>query len=59
MTHLDVCKEGENMPTINQLVRHGRGKKVRKPKAPVLLVGVNTIQTWCMCTCWYNDSKET
>ena len=32
------------MPTINQLVRKGRGKKVRKPKAPVLLVGVNTIQ---------------
>ena len=32
------------MPTINQLVRKGRGKKVRKPKSPVLLVGVNTIQ---------------
>ena len=29
------------MPTINQLVRKGRKKKVRKPKAPVLLVGVN------------------
>ena len=32
------------MPTINQLVRKGRGQKVRKPKAPVLLVGVNNIQ---------------
>ena len=32
------------MPTINQLVKHGRGQKVRKPKAPVLLVGVNTIR---------------
>ena len=32
------------MPTINQLVRKGRKKKVRKPKAPVLLVGVNTIK---------------
>ena len=32
------------MPTINQLVRKGHKKKVRKPKAPVLLVGVNTIE---------------
>ena len=32
------------MPTINQWVRKGRKKKVRKPKAPVLLVGVNTIK---------------
>ena len=32
------------MPTINQLVRKGRKRKVRKPKAPVLLVGVNTIK---------------
>ena len=32
------------MPTINQLVRKGRKKKVRKPNAPVLLVGVNTIK---------------
>ncbi len=32
------------MPTINQLVKKGRGNKVRKPKAPVLLVGVNNIQ---------------
>ncbi len=32
------------MTTINQLVRKGRGKKVRKSKAPVLNVGVNTIR---------------
>ncbi len=32
------------MPTVQQLVRKGRGKKVRKSKAPVLGVGVNTIQ---------------
>ena len=44
MIHLGVCQEGESMPTINQLVRKGRKKKVRKPKAPVLLVGVNTIK---------------
>ena len=32
------------MPTINQLVKKGRGNKVRKPKAPVLLVGINNIK---------------
>ena len=32
------------MPTINQLVKKGRGNKVRKPKSPVLLVGVNNIK---------------
>ena len=32
------------MSTINQLVRNGRGKKVRKPKAPALGVRLNTIQ---------------
>ena len=32
------------MPTVNQLVRKGRGKKTRKSKAPVLLVGVNSIR---------------
>lgn len=32
------------MPTVQQLVRKGRGKKVRKSKAPVLGVGVNTIR---------------
>lgn len=30
------------MPTINQLVRKGRGNKVRKPKSPVLNVGFNS-----------------
>ncbi len=32
------------MPTITQLVRKGRKEKVRKSKAPVLGVGVNTIR---------------
>ena len=32
------------MPTINQLVRKNRKDKVRKSKAPVLLVGLNTIK---------------
>ena len=32
------------MPTINQILRKGRGKKVRKSKAPALTYGVNTIQ---------------
>lgn len=31
------------MPTINQLVRQGRGEKVSKAKAPALLKGVNTL----------------
>jgi small subunit ribosomal protein S12 len=31
------------MPTINQLVRNKRTKKVRKSKAPALEVGFNTI----------------
>ena len=44
MIHLDVCKKGELMPTINQLVKNRRGQKVRKPKSPVLLVGINNIQ---------------
>ena len=30
------------MSTINQLVRQGRSKKTRKPKAPVLRVGFNS-----------------
>ena len=30
------------MPTINQLVRKGRGQKVRKSKSPVLNVGFNS-----------------
>ena len=32
------------MPTINQLVHNKRGKKVRKSKAPVLGIGLNTIR---------------
>ena len=32
------------MPTINQLVKKRRGQKTRKPKSPVLLVGINNIQ---------------
>ncbi|MBQ6134964.1 MAG: 30S ribosomal protein S12 [Bacilli bacterium] len=32
------------MPTINQLVHNSRKDKVRKSKAPVLLVGLNTIK---------------
>ena len=32
------------MPTINKLVHNKRGKKVRKSKAPVLGVGLNTIR---------------
>ena len=32
------------MPTINQLVRNKRKDKVRKSKAPVLGVGLNTIK---------------
>ena len=32
------------MTTVNQLVRKGRGKKVRKSKSPVLGIGLNTIQ---------------
>lgn len=32
------------MPTMNQILRHGRQKKTRKPKAPVLLVRTNTLK---------------
>ena len=32
------------MPTINQLVKKRRQSKVRKPKSPVLLVGINNIK---------------
>ena len=32
------------MPTINQLVRNSRKDKVKKSKAPLLLVGLNTIK---------------
>ena len=32
------------MPTINQIIRKGRGKKVRKSKSPALGVGINSVQ---------------
>ncbi|MBR4262012.1 MAG: 30S ribosomal protein S12 [Bacilli bacterium] len=32
------------MTTMNQLVKKGRGSKVRKPKSPVLRYGLNSIQ---------------
>ena len=32
------------MPTINQILRHGRKNKKRKAKAPVLLVRTNTLK---------------
>ena len=32
------------MPTINQLVNSGRGKKTRKSKSPVLNVGLNSLK---------------
>ena len=32
------------MPTINQLVRKGRGNKTRKSKSPVLGFGVNSLK---------------
>ena len=57
------------MPTINQLVRNGRTDKVWKSKSPALNKGFNSLKknqlislhlkTWCMYSCWYNDSKET
>jgi small subunit ribosomal protein S12 len=36
--------KGVIMPTINQLVKHGRKDKTRKSKSPVLNVGFNTIE---------------
>ena len=32
------------MPTMNQLVKHGRSNKKRKPNAPVLKYGMNMIK---------------
>ena len=38
-----MCSGKEkNTPTINQLVRKGRGEKVRKRKSPVLGIGFNS-----------------
>src|SRR5512136_48676 len=32
------------MPTVNQLVRHGRGKKLRRTTAPAMRVGFNSLK---------------
>ena len=32
------------MPTVNQIIRKGRGSKKIKSKSPALLVGVNTLE---------------
>ena len=32
------------MPTVNQIIIKGRGRKNKKSKSPALLVGVNSIQ---------------
>ena len=32
------------MPTVNQIIRKGRGKKTKKSKSPVLQVGLNSIE---------------
>ena len=35
---------GEIMPTVNQIIRKGRGSKKKKSKSTALLVGINTIE---------------
>jgi small subunit ribosomal protein S12 len=32
------------MPTVNQLVRHGRRKNLRRTKAPAMRVGFNSLK---------------
>jgi len=32
------------VPTVNQIIRKGRGKKTKKSKSPVLQVGLNSIE---------------
>jgi len=39
-----LCAEGEDLPTINQLVRKGRKKLVRKTKAPALRFLYNALR---------------
>lgn len=39
-----VHRKGMYMSTINQIVRKGRGKKVRKGKSPALNVGLNSLK---------------
>ena len=58
------------MPTINQLVRKPRKSTEEKSKSPALNKGYNsfkksqtnvnfTTKTWCLYSCWYNDTKKT
>lgn len=39
-----VRRKGMYMSTINQIVRKGRGKKVRKGNSPALNVGLNSLK---------------
>ena len=39
-----VCKQGKNMPTINQLVRKGRKQQIKKTKAPALGFTLNLLK---------------
>ena len=39
-----INMKGENMPTINQLVRNSRESKTSKSKSPHLGIGYNTLQ---------------
>lgn len=39
-----VRRKEEFMSTINQIVRKGRGKKVRKGKSPALNIGLNSLK---------------
>jgi small subunit ribosomal protein S12 len=39
-----VCLKGVDLPTINQLVRRGRKKPVKKTKAPALRFSYNTLR---------------
>lgn len=41
---MTICRKGESMPTINQLVREGRQKTVKKSMAPALLRGMNSLK---------------
>jgi len=42
--HIKKVRKGEKMPTVNQLVRKPRVKKVRKSKSPYLGIGYNTLE---------------
>ena len=55
------------MPTINQLVRHGRQKAVYKSKSPALTKRWNSLNVvklisilhiaWCVYPGWNNDTE--